>query len=135
MSEHVNKSTGQAKKVAGLFIIWNIIAFVTALLLQHTVDEDTAGTILIRGGVWAVGGLVLLYLLGQMSKGKRSGWLRLSVISILAPLGAVAFIIFTPHLPLWFSVAQAGGAILLVVIAVLVLNKNVRTQFPKQPKA
>jgi len=135
MSEHLHNTISKAKKLSGLFIIWSIVFFIVALLLQHTVDDDTAGTMLIRSGFWAVGGFILLYLLKQMKDRKRSGWLRLSVISVLAPIGAVAFIVFTPHLPLWFDVAQIGGAIILAIIAVLVLSKETRVHFPKTPKA
>jgi len=134
MSEHLHNTIGKAKKVAGLFIAWNVAFFIAALFLKHTMQGDTGDVVLARGGVWAVGGLILLFLLSQMSRGKRSGWLRLSIISVLAPIGAVAFVVFTPHLPLWFDVAQAGGAVMLCTIAVLVLNKETRKQFPKVPK-
>ena len=134
MSEHIHNTVGKAKKIASLFIIWNLVFFVVALFMRHTMDNDTAGTVLVRGGVWAVGGLILLYLLKQMSQGKRSGWLRLSIISVLAPLGAIAFVVFTPHLPVWFDVAQLGGAVMLAAIALLVLDKETRSQYPKAPK-
>jgi hypothetical protein len=132
MSEHLHNTVSKAKKVAKLFIVWNIIFFLVALFIKGSMESDTADVVLLRGGVWAVGGLVLLYLLGQMSKGKRSGWVRLSVISILAPLGALAFVLFTPGLPVWFDMAQLGGAIMLATIAVLILNKETRSYFPKE---
>lgn len=131
MSEHVHNTINKAKKVIGVFIVWNAIAFIVALLTQRSIAADAVDAVLIRGGFYAVSGLILLYLLGQMRKGKRSGWLRLSIISVLAPIGAVAFIIFTPHLPFWFDIAQAGGAIMLAIIAVLVLSQETRAHFPK----
>lgn len=131
MSEHLHNTIGKAKKITGLFIAWNVVFFIAALLLQSTMDSDTGGVVLVRGGVWAVGGVILLYLLRQMAKGKRSGWVRLSVISVLAPIGAVAFVVFTPNLPLWFDIAQAGGALMLTTIAFLVLSKETRAHFPK----
>lgn len=135
MSEHLHNTISKARKIAGLFILWNIVFFIVALLVKNTIEGDTADIVLVRGGVWAVGGVVLLYLLRQMSNGKRSGWLRLAIISVLAPVGAVAFIVFTPNLPLWFDIAQAGGAIMLVAIAVLVLSRETRAHFPKTPKS
>ena len=134
MSEHANNTISKAKKITNLFIAWNVAFFVVALCLRNSMDHDTSGVVLLRGGVWAVGGLILVYLLRQMSQGKRSGWFRLSIISVLAPLGAIAFIVFTPHLPVWFDVAQAGGALMLFAIATLVLSKETRAQFPKVPK-
>ncbi|HET6747440.1 MAG TPA: hypothetical protein VFH06_05025 [Candidatus Saccharimonadales bacterium] len=135
MSEHLHNTIGKAKKVAGLFIAWNVIFFLAALIMRGAMIGDTADVVLVRGGIWVIGGLVLLYLLKQMSKGKRSSWVRLSVISVLAPLGAVAFIVFTPNLPLWFDIAQAGGAIMLAAIAFLVLDKQTRAHFPKVPRS
>jgi hypothetical protein len=135
MSEHLTNTVSKARKVTRLFIVWNVVFFLAALLLKGTMDGDTGDVVLVRGGVWAVGGLLLLYFLNQMSKGKRSAWTRLSIISVLAPLGAIAFIMFTPNLPLWFDIAQAGGAVMLVVIAVLILSRKTREHFPKVPKA
>ncbi len=135
MSEHLQNTTDKANKVVRLFIAWNIIFFLLALALKGTMDGDTGDVVLVRGGVWAAGGFLLLYFLNQMSKGQRSAWTRLRIISVLAPIGAIAFVAFTPSLPLWFVLAQSGGAVMLVVIAVLVFNKKTREHFPKAPKA
>jgi hypothetical protein len=51
------------------------------------------------------------HLLRQMRRGRRSGWLRLAVITILAPMGIVAFLVFQPDLPVWFVVGQVGSGL------------------------
>lgn len=132
MSEHVHNTIAKAKKVAWLFIAWNVIFFVISLFLKGSLDTDAADAVLLRGGVWAVGGLILLYLLRQMKEGKRSSWLRLAFICVLAPLGAIAFVAFTPNLPLWFDVAQIGGAVMLAAMALFVLTKQTRAHFSKK---
>lgn len=123
----ITKST----RIAQGFIIWNALFFVASLALKHTIASDAAPAVLLRGGVYALGGFILLLLLRQMGQGKRSGWLRLSIISVLAPLGVVAFVAFTPHLPLWFDAGQAGSAVMLVAIAAIILQKAVRMSFAK----
>lgn len=120
-----------SNRISQVFIIWNIAFFALSFLLKQTIADDAVGSVFLRGGFYAIGGLILLFLLRQMRQGKRSGWLRLSIISVLAPLGVVAFVAFTPHLPLWFDAGQAGSAIMLVAIAYNILRKPVRRSFAK----
>ncbi len=126
----INKSNLIAKG----FIAWNILFFILSLIMRDSMDSEVAFAVLLRGGVYALGGLILLYLLHQMAQGKRSGWLRLSIICVLAPLGVVAFIAFTPGLPLWFDTGQIGSAIMLAAVAGLIVHKDVRREFPKNKK-
>lgn len=135
MSTQLNTTIQKSTRIAQLFIGWNIGFFIAALLLQDSIASDTVGAVLFRGGFYAVGGLILLFCLRQMSQGKRSGLIRLRIITILAPLGVVAFILFTPHLPVWFDVGQVGSALMLASIATFILRPDVKLQFPKTPKA
>jgi len=134
MDTKLTNTINKASAIAKLFIAWNVAFFIVALLMKHTVADDAIGAVLLRGGVYAVGGLILLALLRGMGKGQRGAWLRLSIISILAPLGVIAFIIFTPHLPIWFDAGQVGSALMLAAIAVLILHQDIRKSFPKKPK-
>src|SRR6476659_9708981 len=110
MTVQLENTIRKARAIATVFIAWNIAFFITALILKSTVASDTVGTLLFRAGFYAIAGFILLFLLKQMSQGKRGGWLRLSIITVLAPLGVVAFIVFTPHLPVWFDIGQVGSA-------------------------
>ena len=135
MSQHVNQELNQsinkAMLISKAFIAWNIAFFITSLILKNTIADDAVGSVLLRGGFYAIAGLILVYLLRQMAQGKRSAWLRLAVISILAPLGTAAFITFTPHLPMWFDAGQVGSALMLLVIASVIWRQDVRKHFPK----
>ncbi len=133
INQHVQQNINRMKRISRLFILWNLLFFTVSLLVRHSIASDVVGSVFLRGGFYAAGGLILLYLLNDMAKGKRSGWLRLSIISVLAPLGVVAFIVFTPHLPIWFDIGQIGSGLLCIAIASIVLQKDVRSQFPKQP--
>lgn len=135
MTTQLNDTLHKANFAAKLFIIWNVIFFLISLMLKSSIASDAVDSVLLRGGVYAIGGFILVFLLRQMSQVKRSGWLRLSIITVLAPLGVIAFIAFTPHLPLWFDAGQIGSALILAYIAVLILKQDVRSQFPRANKS
>lgn len=124
----------KSTRISQAFIIWNSLFYILSFFMKHSIADDAVGAVFLRGGVYVGGGFILLYLLRQMQQGKRSGWLRLSIISLLAPLGVIAFIAFTPHLPIWFDAGQIGSALMLVAIAATILSKNVRASFPRTRK-
>lgn len=131
MNTQVNSAIKKSMILSKIFIGWNIVFFGLSLLLISTMSHEAMFSVLIRGGIYAIGGVILVYLLQQMKRGKRSGWLRLSVISVLAPIGVVTFIVFTPGLPLWFDAEHLASGIMLVLIAMTVLRKDVRKRFNK----
>ncbi len=130
--QHVQQNISKMKRISLLFILWNIIFFIISLIVRSSIASDAVDSVFLRGGFYAVGGLILIYLLNDMNQGKRSGWLRLSIISVLAPLGVVAFIAFTPHLPLWFDAGQIGSGLMCIALASILLRKDVRSHFSKQ---
>jgi hypothetical protein len=130
--QHVQQNISKMKRISQLFILWNSIFFIVSLVVRNSIASDAVGSVFLRGGFYAAGGLILIYLLNDMSKGKRSGWLRLSIISVLAPIGVLAFIIFTPHLPVWFIIGQIGSGLMCAALASILLRKDVRTYFSKE---
>lgn len=122
---------GTAARIAKLFIAWNVGVFIVAVLLRNSIAHDAVAAVFIRGAVYAVGGGILLYLLSQMSHHVRSGWVRLRIITALAPLGVIAFVLLTPDLPVWFSGAQVVSACLLAGIAFLIRGSALRVHFPR----
>lgn len=125
----------RARTISKLFIVWNVAVLVTAVVLRSSIMSDAVAAVFIRGVVYALGGGILLYLLAQMSRHIRSGWQRLRIITILAPIGVVAFIAFTPDLPVWFDVAQVVSAGLLGCIAYLIRGSALRSHFPATAKS
>jgi hypothetical protein len=117
--------------LAKAFTAWNVVFFAISLAAVGTIADDAVVAVLLRGAVFAAAGLLLVHLVGKMREGRRSSWLRLSFISVLAPLGIAAFVVFSPDLPLWFVAGQLGSALLLVGIASRILPQEVRGQFPK----
>jgi len=131
MNQQLQTPISNAMRISKVFIAWNVAFFIVALLLKNSIADDAVGSVFLRGGLYALGGLIPVYLLRQMARGKRSAWIRLSIISVLAPLGVVAFIIFTPHLPVWFDAGQVGSGLMLASIAAIILRKPVRASFAK----
>jgi hypothetical protein len=109
MSTSLQNNINKAAIISKAFIAWNILFFIASLLLKNKIADDAVGSVFLRGGVYALGG----------------------IISVLAPLGVVAFIIFTPHLPIWFDAGQIGSALMLIAIATIILKRDVRSHFPK----
>ncbi|MFD4763293.1 hypothetical protein ACFWOJ_31920 [Streptomyces sp. NPDC058439] len=75
---------------------------------------------------------VLISLAGKASRGSRAAYLRMRLMSTVAPL-AMMIIIALPHdgFPIWMKVEQAVVGVLLLAVAVMVGRKDVRQAYPK----
>ncbi|MFB7011531.1 MULTISPECIES: hypothetical protein [unclassified Streptomyces] len=75
---------------------------------------------------------VLISLAGKASRGSRAAYLRMRLMSTVAPL-AIMIIIALPHdgFPIWMKVEQAVVGVLLLAVAVMVGRKDVRQAYPK----
>ena len=134
VNEQLASSINRATLLAKAFIAWNLVFFAVSIAAEGSIADDAVGPVLIRQGFFAVAGLLLVYLLAGMRRGRRGSWLRLGFVSTIAPLGVIAFLVLTPDLPLWFDLAQIGSGLMLVGIAVMILRSDVRQEFAKVPK-
>ncbi|WP_329194121.1 hypothetical protein [Streptomyces sp. NBC_01435] len=75
---------------------------------------------------------VLISLAGKASRGSRAAYLRMRLMSTVAPL-AIVIIIALPHdgFPVWVKTEQAVVGVLLLAVAVRVGRKDVRHAYPK----
>ncbi len=117
--------------LAKAFIAWNVVFLSISVAAVGTIADDAVVAVLVRATFFAAAGLIPVYLLRQMKLGRRSGWFRLGLVTTLAPIGIIVFLVFQPDLPWWFVVGQLGSGLLLLGIASIVLRKEVREQFPK----
>ena len=117
--------------LAKAFIAWNVVFLAISVAAVGTIADDAVVAVLVRATFFAAAGLIPVYLLRQMKLGRRSGWFRLGLVTTLAPIGIIVFLVFQPDLPWWFVVGQLGSGLLLLGIASIVLRKEVREQFPK----
>jgi hypothetical protein len=124
-------ATTRAMWLARAFVVWNAVFLVVSLVELGSIADDAVVPVLLRGVVFTAAGLYLVHLVRRMRQGRRSGWFRLTLISVLAPLGVFVFIVFSPDLPLWFVAGQLGSALMLVGIAATNLQKHVRAAYPR----
>ena len=119
--------------LAKAFIAWNVVflAISATAAAAGGIADDAVVAVLVRATFFAAAGLIPVYLLRRMKLGRRSGWFRLGLVTTLAPIGIIVFLVFQPDLPWWFVVGQLGSGLLLLGIASIVLRKEVREQFPK----
>ena len=121
----------RAMRLATAFVVWNAVFFVVALVEVGSIADDAIVAVMLRATLFTAAGPFLVLLVRRMRQGRRSGWFRLTLISVLAPIGVCVFIVFQPDLPLWFVAGQLGSALVLVGIAATNLQKDVRVAFPK----
>ena len=133
VNQQLETSISRATFLAKAFIAWNVVflAISVAAAAAGSIADDAVVAVLVRATFFAAAGMIPIYLLRQMRLGRRSGWFRLGLISVLAPIGIVVFIVFQPDLPVWFVVGQLGSGLMLLGIASIVLRKDVRREFPK----
>jgi hypothetical protein len=131
VSRRLEAATTRVRRLSKVFIAWNAVFFVISLAAVPSIADDAVVPVLLRGAVFTGAGFFLVLLARRMRQGQRSGWFRLTLISVLAPMGVTAFIVFSADLPLWFVAGQLGSAMMLVGIAAANLQKDVRKAFPK----
>ncbi|GAA0421569.1 hypothetical protein GCM10010357_48680 [Streptomyces luteireticuli] len=105
------------------------------------VSVATLGAAAVLGGnsaVWVRGVIVvaisavLIALAGRAFRGSRSAYLRMRVMSTVAPL-AIVVIVALPHdgFPVWMKAEQSFVGLLLAAVAVMTGRKDVRRAYPR----
>lgn len=124
--------TGIIDHVVGLFIAWNAVFLGVAFFLRDHLTEDAKVSVFIRLGAFMLGGLVLLALNRGLKKHQRGSWIRLRIITTLAPIGIALFITFTKHLPIWFDISHVVSGLLIIYLALLINLGHMRDHFAKK---
>ncbi|MDR8414837.1 hypothetical protein MTP10_39680 [Nonomuraea sp. 3-1Str] len=89
----------------------------------------------LRGGAVAAAAAWLLALTAQAAAGKRSAYLRIRLITTIAPIG-IALIVAVPDngYPPWMKAEQALVGLLLAAVAIIVNRPRVRQAYPRRGK-
>ncbi|WP_269857099.1 hypothetical protein [Streptomyces sp. RPT161] len=89
----------------------------------------------VRSGIVTAIATVLIALARRAFGGSRAAYLRMRLMSTVAPL-AIVIIVALPHdgFPAWMKVEQAVVGVLLLAVAVMVGRKAVRQAYPKAGK-
>lgn len=106
---------------------------VVAGILQWLRPELVTWVVWLRAAAYTVGGLWLLALVRRTrERADRGAFVRIRLISVLAPLGIAALVVSPDSgYPGWMKVEQAVFGLLLFPLAVALVRPAVAASFPK----
>ncbi|GAA4569265.1 hypothetical protein [Planotetraspora kaengkrachanensis] len=84
-----------------------------------------------RTGGMLASAVVTYWLTGLAARGSRSAFLRVRIISVVAPIAIIAIDLIPGALPPWFVAMQIAGALVLAPTAFIVNGSSLRGAFPK----
>jgi hypothetical protein len=122
------------QKLIFSFLILNIAFAVAVLFVKDSIDTELHNSLLVRGVIFIFVSMLLLFFHRRMTSGKRNAWMRLRIMSIIAPISIIIFLVATPGLTWWVDALQAIGALIYIVIAVLINQEHMHSHFPKTKK-
>ncbi|MFE7466636.1 hypothetical protein ACFU6R_21390 [Streptomyces sp. NPDC057499] len=113
-------------------------ALFVAVLVVSVATLGTAALVGANAAVWVRGVIVvvisalLITLAARAFRGSRAAYLRMRVMSTVAPV-AIVVIVALPHdgFPVWVKVEQSVIGLLLAASAVMVGRKDVRRAYPR----
>jgi len=117
------------------FLGLNIAFALVVFALHSSLDVASAQAVESRAVSFVIVSFLLLFFHRKMVSGKRWAWKRLRIVSIIAPIGILVFLLQTHGLPWWVDAIQVLGAAIYALIAVLVNREHFKQHFPKEAKA
>jgi hypothetical protein len=134
MDKTVRAQLGRIRKLLIAVAVLAVMTLVAAALL-HDRPGLVNWVVWVRGGAVALASLWLLSLVRQAGGGKRSAYVRIRLISLLAPIGALAILVAPDSgYPMWMKVDQGVIGLLLAGVAVVANQAAVRKAFAKPGK-
>ncbi|MHA7987674.1 hypothetical protein ACX9R5_17905 [Rathayibacter sp. CAU 1779] len=116
--ENGASTAGTAYKCVWIFGVWNAVLLV--VLVASAATGGAPSTFMwVRAGILLAVAPLLVKLARNAEGGRHAARRRLRTVSVILPI-AVVVIDFIPGVaPVWYSVLQGTGALLLVPVAVL----------------
>ncbi|MEV6672043.1 hypothetical protein [Streptomyces sp. NPDC051162] len=117
------------RRVRALFVAVLVVSVAT-LGAAALVGGNAA--VWVRGVIAVAISALLITLAGRAFRGSRAAYLRMRVMSAVAPM-AILVIVALPHdgFPVWVKVEQSVIGLLLAASAVMLGRKDVRRAYPK----
>ncbi|MEU7164386.1 hypothetical protein AB0A70_07040 [Streptomyces morookaense] len=121
-----NKLYGRVRALFG------VVLAVSAATLAVAALVGGSPAVWVRGVIVVVISAVLLLLAGRAFRGSRPAYLRMRLMSTVAPV-AIVVIVALPHdgFPVWMEAEQAVVGVLLALAAVMVGRKDARRAYPR----
>lgn len=115
--------------VAGYLAI-SVVALVAIVLMRHDATEvnDTVWT---RGIIVVVTAVLLLAFIARASRGSRSAFVRLRVVSIVTPVAILVLVALPGVLPLWMRIEQGVCGLVMMGVAAIANGRHLRSAFPR----
>jgi hypothetical protein len=109
------------------------LTLVAAAVLQMAGSDLVNWVVWIRSAFYALGGVWLVALVRRARRrADRSAFVRIRIISILAPLGIAALVVSPDSgYPVWMKIEQACFGILLLPVAFGLLRPSVGRAFSR----
>ncbi|MFC4116819.1 hypothetical protein [Nonomuraea zeae] len=134
MDKTVPAQLGLIRKLFMAVAVLAVATLVAAALLRDRPDLVN-WVVWVRGGAVALASLWLLSLVRQAGRGRRSAYVRIRVISALAPIGALAILVAPDSgYPMWMKADQGVIGLLLAGVAVVANQAAMRRAFVKPGK-
>ncbi len=137
LSERTDRAMRYALVVFGIIAIGSALTVVIAFILECIDPELVTWVVWVRAVFYCVGGVWLLTLVRAARRtAKRSAFVRMRIICILAPLGIAALVIAPDSgYPLWMKIEQALFGALMLPLTIALLRPSVAADFPKPARA
>lgn len=125
----VQSSFHTARRLLTGLLALSVATLIAAFLLRGNATEVN-WVVWLRGGAVAAASLWFLALLGQAQRGNRSAYRRLTVLSIIIPVGIVLIIVAPDNgYPLWMKWEQGLVGLLVLGVAVVLSQRRVSEVF------
>lgn len=120
---------GTVRKFVAAYGALSVAVLVVDVVLSVAGKEVTSFMWGRTGGVLA-SAVVAYWLTGVAARGSRSAFLRVRIISTVAPVAILAIDLIPGVLPPWFVAMQIAGALVLTPAAFLTNGPALRAAFP-----
>ncbi|SHG86229.1 hypothetical protein [Streptoalloteichus hindustanus] len=127
---HIQQAFDRAKKFIGVYGVFSALVLVLVILFS-VMGRDVTSFMWGRAGGVLASALISYWLAGRAARGARSAYLRVRIISVVAPIAIIAIDSIPGALPPWFAVMQIGGAIALLPATFIINRPDIRAAFPK----
>jgi hypothetical protein len=108
------------------------LAAVGALFLHRHDHLDGNASAWVHAVIIAATALGLFSASVLASRGHRGAFMRLRVISVVLIAAVVVIVALPGSFPLWMKLAEAGGAVPMAAVAVIVNGRTLRLRFERR---
>ena len=132
LSPHADRVMRYGRAVFIVLAVVSALTVLAAFVLQRLAPDLVTWVVWVRAVFYAVGGVWLLGLVRKARRcADRAAFVRLRVVSVLAPLGIAALVISPDSgYPAWMKVEQAFFGLLLLPLGVSLLRPALSRAFP-----